>query len=93
MPSRSSINLFVGGINKSLVVVLNPLFMFILKVNSYSLTKKRYDYYDPCFTNKEKKNSTFPHVCVHMCSVAQSCPILCDLMDCSLPASSVHGIF
>ena len=25
--------------------------------------------------------------------VAQSCPTLSDLMDCSLPASSVHGIF
>ena len=25
--------------------------------------------------------------------VAQSCPILCDPMDCSPPASSVHGIF
>ena len=25
--------------------------------------------------------------------VAQSCPILCDLIDCSLPGSSVHGIF
>ena len=23
----------------------------------------------------------------------QSCPTLCDLMDCSLPGSSVHGIF
>ena len=23
----------------------------------------------------------------------QSCPILCDTMDCSLPGSSVHGIF
>ena len=22
----------------------------------------------------------------------KSCPILCDLMDCSLPGSSVHGI-
>ena len=41
MPSRSSINLFVGGINKSLVVVLNLLFMFILKVNSYSLTEQQ----------------------------------------------------
>ena len=27
------------------------------------------------------------------CSVAQSCPILCDPMDCSPPGSSVHGIF
>ena len=25
--------------------------------------------------------------------VAQSCPTLCDAMDCSLPGSSVHGIF
>ena len=26
------------------------------------------------------------------CSVTKSCPALCDPMDCSLPASSVHGI-
>ena len=25
--------------------------------------------------------------------VAQSCPTLCNPMDCSLPVSSVHGIF
>ena len=25
--------------------------------------------------------------------VAQLCPTLCDPMDCSLPGSSVHGIF
>ena len=25
--------------------------------------------------------------------IAQSCPALCDPMDCSLPGSSVHGIF
>ena len=30
----------------------------------------------------------FVCVCVH----AQSCPTLCDLMDCSLPGSSVHEI-
>ena len=28
-----------------------------------------------------------------VCEVAQSCLTLCDLMDCSLPGSSVHGIF
>ena len=27
-----------------------------------------------------------------MCAVAQSCPNLCNPMDCSLPGSSVHGI-
>ena len=30
--------------------------------------------------------------CEHMCSVAQSCPILCDPMDCSPPGSSVRRI-
>ena len=25
--------------------------------------------------------------------VSQSCPTLIDLMDCSLPGSSIHGIF
>ena len=25
-------------------------------------------------------------------SIIQSCPILCNSMDCSLPGSSVHGI-
>ena len=26
------------------------------------------------------------------CEVTQSCPSLCDSMDCNLPGSSVHGI-
>ena len=28
-----------------------------------------------------------------VCSVVQSCPTLCDPMDCSPPGFSVHGIF
>ena len=28
----------------------------------------------------------------HTCSVTQSCPALCDPVDCSSPGSSVHGI-
>ena len=31
--------------------------------------------------------------CEKESEVAQSCPTLCDLMDCSLPGSSVHEIF
>ena len=31
--------------------------------------------------------------CVCAYSVAMSCPTLCDPMDCSLPGSSVRGIF
>ena len=30
--------------------------------------------------------------CMMLCVCAQSCPTLCDPMDCSLPGSSVHGI-
>ena len=30
---------------------------------------------------------------LYQSEVAQSCPTLCDPMDCSLPGSSVHGIF
>ena len=28
-----------------------------------------------------------------LCLVVQSCPILCDSLDCSAPGSSIHGIF
>ena len=31
-------------------------------------------------------------MCVCVCVCAQSCPALCDPMDCSPPGSSVHGI-
>ena len=30
---------------------------------------------------------------LHVCSVAQSCPTHCDPLGCSLPGSSVYGIF
>ena len=40
-------------------------------------------------TNQNVDSLTFNVCCV--CLVAQSCPILCDLMDCSLPGSLVHG--
>ena len=30
---------------------------------------------------------------VHATKSLQSCPTLCDPMDCSLPGSSIHGIF
>ena len=33
------------------------------------------------------------HLCVYVCSVAQSCSTFCSPMDCSLPGSSVHRIF
>ena len=34
----------------------------------------------------------WPNFTVCLCLVVQSCPTLCDSMDCSLPGSSVHGL-
>jgi len=34
----------------------------------------------------------FSFYCMYMCSVAQSCPNLCNPMDCNLLGSSVHGL-
>ena len=36
-------------------------------------------------------STMLPPPCVHAKSL-QSCPTLCDLVDCSPPGSSVHGI-
>ena len=33
----------------------------------------------------------YAYICVCVCLAAQSCPTLCDPMDCSPPGSSVHG--
>ena len=35
----------------------------------------------------------FTNTSVQFSSVTQSCPTLCDPIDCSLPGSSVHGSF
>ena len=40
-----------------------------------------------------RRNHLLTQVCVCVCSVTQLCLTLCDPMDCSLPGSSVHGIF
>ena len=40
-----------------------------------------------------KSLSSAVRYCVCVCMWAQSCPTLCDPMDCNLPSSSVPGIF
>ena len=52
----------------------------------------------PNSTYKKVRNLLFRNiVCLNIisccCSVTQSCPTLCDLMNCSPSGSSVHGIF
>ena len=38
-------------------------------------------------------HSVRPLLYVHVCSVFQLCPSLCNPMNCTLPGSSVHGVF
>ena len=42
---------------------------------------------------KEKRNKMYDKPFFTPCSATQSCLTLCNLVDCSLPGSSVHGIF
>ena len=43
---------------------------------------------EKCHSTVEREGGGF----VKSCAVAQSCPTLCNPMDCSPPGSSVHGI-
>ena len=91
MPSRSSINLFVGGINKSLVVVLNLLLCsFSRSILMVSLSS-RYDYYDPYFTNEEK--TALSHMCVCVC-VCVRAHAHTHVFSCSVMSNSLwpHGL-
>ena len=42
------------------------------------------------YFDNERKKSTFQSTCV-CAKLLQSCPTLCDPMDCSPPGSSIHG--
>ena len=44
-------------------------------------------------SSSEKFNKHARLLAYHWSEVAQSCPTLCDHMDCSLLGSSIHGIF
>ena len=48
--------------------------------------------WQPCLCSAFRTLLGLSSSCVHVCSVAQSCPTLCNSMDCSPPGSSVHGI-
>ena len=50
-------------------------------------------YHMPHGQTKQNINNRSDIVTKSICSVSQSCPTLCNLMNCSPPGSSVHGIF
>ena len=73
----------------------------MLKAKSLSLNLTRLGgrgYPDALFTDEEMKAQRGEVACPRShsspvaCLVAQSCPTLCDPMDCSPSGSSVHGI-
>ena len=43
-------------------------------------------------TRLEAVDQMYSSICEGKSEVAQSCPTLCDPMDCSPPSSSIHGI-
>ena len=48
---------------------------------------------DTQMANKHMKRCSTSYTTGSESEVAQSCPTLCNPMDCSSPGSSVHGIF
>ena len=46
----------------------------------------------PCFTHTHTQVARFSPTAQQLSEAAQSCPTLCDPMDCSPPGSSIHGI-
>ena len=64
--------------------------LFTKQKYSHGCRKQTYAYQG--IRNRERINCETGIDINTMCSVTQLCPTLCDLMDCSLPGSSIHGI-
>ena len=69
----------------------------IQRLNESHRWQARMERCSTSYVMKELRISTMRQRCTPVKSkeskVAQSCPTLCNPMDCSLPGSSVHGIF
>ena len=80
--------------NPCLYIRTSSIIMYLLHFIIYSFQKQCLDYVHACVL------SHFSHgqLCNHLPGLqkkktTQSCPTLCHPMDCSLPGSSVHGVF
>ena len=67
------------------------------KVNSHPFLMQFWEIHPSFFTLKSLNSIVFMFIRSLIkergSEVTQSCPTLCDPMDCSLPGSSIHGIF
>ena len=74
-----------------LILLVLFIHLFCLSILEYNLLKRKV-LFDLFKATSPSFRKCFLHS-MHVYSVAQSCPSLCDPMDCSLPGSFVHGIF
>ena len=69
----------------------------IIKELGINLTKVAKDTYTKNYDIEKKLKTTQIIILLrglyYPSEVSQSCPTLCDPVDCSLPGSSIHGIF
>ena len=74
----------VMGLDAMILVLWMLTFKQTFSLSSFTFIKRLFSSSScSAIRKKEKKES----------EVAQSCPTLCDPMDCTLPGSSIHGIF
>ena len=75
-------------VNQAFFLAWPPFLCTLSK--TYPLASKKRSASD---TGWAQNPSTSVYLFMCACSVAQSCLTACDPLDCSLPGSSVHGIF
>ena len=94
MPRFSIGELLFFAINKYFVdryIETIQIIKFLIKLLIYSSYFYQHGFMLSCLFHKLK--SIYIICQLFYCLVAKSCPTLCDPMDCSLPGSSLHGIF
>ena len=64
-----------------------------IKITRSNISNLRYENDTTLMAKSEEELKSLLMKVKSESEVAQSCPTLCDPLDCSLPGSSIHGIF
>ena len=79
--------------------LVTPISCFRLHLDNDFCLGEKYKFYQLSGISKGYRNNRGTNLSISIkldesgSEVAQSCPTLCDPVDCSLPAFSIHGIF